>query len=203
MHNAYNRGLYFDGKIDIPLIDWRHYLEEELDMHNSHQSFASRPRMRDRDGDSSNQVIWFTDARPARAFDQTPEAFAVIEEWMANIRAHPERGVAGNKPALATDRCFTTSGTEIAHGSDVWNGILDNSPKGTCTQQFPLHSTSRIVAGGPLRGGVYKCALQSVDDAIARGLYGSWTPSAAEVTRLKQIFPTGVCDYSRGDAGTP
>jgi hypothetical protein len=204
MRNAYNRGLYFDGDIDIPLIDWRHYLEEQLDMHNSHQSFASRQRMRDLDGDSSNQVIWFTDARPSGPqFDQTPQAFEVIDQWMANIRAKPGRGVAGNKPALATDRCFTTAGTEIARGADVWDGILDSDPAGPCTQQFPLHSTSRIVAGGPLRGGVYKCALQSVDAAIAKGLYGSWTPSAAEVTRLKQIFPTGVCDYSKPDAGRP
>jgi hypothetical protein len=203
MHNAYNRGLYFDGDIDIPLIDWRHYLEEELDMHNSHQSFASRQRLLDRDGDASNQVIWFTDARPSRQSDPTPEAFEVIDEWMANIRANPDAGVAANKPALATDRCFTTAGTEIARGPDVWDGILDSGPKGACAQEFPLHSTSRIVAGGPLRGGVYKCALQSVEDAISKGVYGSWTPSAAEVARLKEIFPTGVCDYSQPDAGRP
>ena len=203
MNAAYNKGLYFDGDIDIPLIDWRHYLEEELDMHNSHQSFASRQRMLDFDGDASNQVIWFTDARPARQVDATPEALAVIDQWMANIRAHPDLGVAGNKPELATDRCFTTQGVEIARGPDVWDGILDNGPKGVCAQQFPLHSTSRIVAGGPLRGGVYKCALQSVDEAIANGLYGSWTPSAAEVARLKQIFPTGVCDYTQPDVGRP
>jgi Tannase-like family of unknown function (DUF6351) len=203
MNAAYNQGLYFNGDIDIPLIDWRHYLEEELDMHNSHQSFASRQRMLDFDGDASNQVIWFTDARPARQVDATPEALAVIDEWMANIRAHPELGVAGNKPELATDRCFTTEGAEIARGPDVWDGILDGGPAGACTQQFPLHSTSRIVAGGPLRGGVYKCALQPVEAAIANGLYGSWTPSAAEVTRLNEIFPTGVCDYSQGDVGRP
>jgi hypothetical protein len=203
MHNAYNRGLYFRGDIDIPLIDWRHYLEESLDMHNSHQSFASRQRMLDFDGNASNQVIWFTDARPSRQTDATPQALQVIDDWMANIRAHPKRGVAGNKPELATDRCFTTGGTEIARGPHVWDGILDNRPKGACAQEFPLHSTSRIVAGGPLRGGVYKCALQSVDAAIAKGLYGSWTPSAAEVTRLKEIFPTGVCDYTKPDVGRP
>jgi hypothetical protein len=203
MHAAYNRGLYFDGNIDIPLIDWRHYLEEELDMHNSHQSFASRQRLLDFDGDASNQVIWFTDARPSRQSDPTPQALAVIDDWMANIRAHPDRGVAGNKPELATDRCFTTQGDEIARGPHVWDGILDNQPAGACTQQFPLHSTSRIVAGGPLRGGVYKCALQSVDNAIANGVYGSWAPSAAEVARLKEIFPTGVCDYSQPDVGRP
>ncbi|MGH2577991.1 MAG: DUF6351 family protein, partial [Actinomycetota bacterium] len=121
MNAAYNQGLYFNGDIDIPLIDWRHYLEEELDMHNSHQSFASRQRMLDFDGDASNQVIWFTDARPARQVDATPEALAVIDEWMANIRANPDLGVAGNKPELATDRCFTTEGTEIARGPDVWD----------------------------------------------------------------------------------
>ena len=46
---AYEEGLYFHGDIDIPIIDWRHYLERQLDMHNSHQSFASRQRMRDHD----------------------------------------------------------------------------------------------------------------------------------------------------------
>jgi hypothetical protein len=203
MHAAYDRGLYFDGDIDIPLIDWRHYLEEELDMHNSHQSFASRQRMLDHDGRASNQVIWFTDARPARQADQTPEAFEVIDDWMANIRRHPGRGVARNKPALATDRCFTTQGDEIARGSRVWDGILDDNDPGACTEVFPLHSTSRIVAGGPLRGGVYKCALQPLDRAISRRLYGSWRPSSAERARLQQIFPTGVCDYSREDVGRP
>ena len=73
---AYTSGIVFRGAIDIPIIDWRHYLEAELDMHNSHQSFASRKRMLNHDGDASNQVIWFTDARPARASDQTPLAFA-------------------------------------------------------------------------------------------------------------------------------
>ncbi len=137
MNAAYNKGLYFDGDIDIPLIDWRHYLEEELDMHNSHQSFASRQRMLDFDGDASNQVIWFTDARPARQVDATPEALAVIDQWMANIRAHPDLGVAGNKPELATDRCFTTQGAEIARGPDVWGGILDGGPKGVVRAGVP------------------------------------------------------------------
>ena len=69
-------GHVFDGDIDIPIIDWRHYLEDDLDMHHSHQSFATRQRIIDYDGDAGNQVIWFTDARPSTAFDQTPMAFA-------------------------------------------------------------------------------------------------------------------------------
>jgi hypothetical protein len=103
----------------------------------------------------------------------------------------------------AVDKCFTSSGAPIASGSDVWSGILDAGPKGACAQQFPLFSTSRIVAGGPIEGWIYKCATRPVAAAIADGTYGSWTPDAAEAARLEQIFPTGVCDYTKPDAGKP
>jgi hypothetical protein len=155
------------------------------------------------DGDASNQVIWFTDARPSVQFDQTPQALAVIDEWLANIRADPAGGVAGNKPAAAVDSCFSTTGALLDSGDGVWDGILDSKPAGACTQRFPLYSTSRIVAGAPLEGGIFKCALQPVAAAAANGLYAPWIPSAADVARLEQIFPQGVCDYSKPDAGRP
>jgi Tannase-like family of unknown function (DUF6351) len=201
---AYNSGMRFDGDIDIPVIDWRHYLEHQLDMHHSYQSFATRRRLEIARGNHDNQVIWFTDARPTvPMFDQTPEAFEVIDEWMANLRAHPELGVAGNKPPLAVDRCFQTDGTEIAAGNGVWSGVLDSDPPGACTQVFPLFSNSRRVAGGPTEGGIFKCGLQSVAAAISAGVYGSWTPDAVEQARLEQIFPQGVCDWTQPDQGRP
>lgn len=201
MHAAYDSGLVFRGDVDIPVIDWRHYLERQLDMHNSHQSFASRRRMTNFDGDASNQVIWFTDG--PRLFDQTPQAFAVIEEWMANIRANPGRSAAESKPLGAVDACFNADGSQIASGDGVWSGILDGGPAGACTQRFPLFSTSRIIAGGPIEGGIYKCRRKPVAQALVDGTYAPWLPSAADVTRLEQIFPTGVCDYSKPDAGRP
>lgn len=204
MNAVYESGLVFTGSIDIPIIDWRHYLESELDMHNSHQSFAARQRIQEFQGHADNQVIWFTDIGPdGPEFDQTPEAFQVMDAWMMNIIEHPQRGVAGNKPDRATDRCFDAQGNEIARGDDVWGGILDDEPAGTCTQQFPIYGTSRTVAGAPLRGGVFKCQLQPVAQAIADGDYGVWTPSAAEQAMLEQIFPTGVCDYDQPGAGLP
>ena len=203
-HAAYRSGMVFRGKIDIPLIDWRHYLEPFLDMHNSHQSFAARQRMLNFDGDASNQVIWFTDARPAGVqFDQTPMALDVIDEWMANIADHPERGVSGNKPSGAVDRCFATNGSPLASGDGVWAGILDDGPKGACAQAFQTFETSRIVAGGPIEGGIFACERQPVARAAAHGLYAPWIPSEDDIDRLKQIFPDGVCDYSKGDAGLP
>ena len=200
MNAAYASGMRFDGDIDIPVIDWRHYLEEELDMHHSHQSFATRRRLEQARGDADNQVIWFTDARPFVAFDQTPEAFEVIDEWMLNLIDNPELGVAGNRPPLAVDRCFAVDGSEIAAGDDVWDGILNTNPAGACTQQFQIHQSSRIVAGGPITGGIFQCVLKSVAQSIADGDYGTWVPSAPEQARLEEIFPNGVCDWSQGEA---
>jgi hypothetical protein len=172
-------------------------------MHNTQQSFAARQRMLDADGDASNQVIWFTDARPARAFDQTPMAFGVMDQWMANIHAHPERSVARNKPAAAVDSCFDTGGQLIASGDHVWDGVLDTRAAGACTAKFPIYSSSRREAGGPFTNDVWKCQTQPVSRAIDRGLYGSWQPTAAQRARLEQVFPDGVCDYTKPDAGKP
>jgi hypothetical protein len=202
MRAAYRSGLVFDGKIDIPVIDWRHYLDGELDMHNARQSFAARQRILDRKGNAANQVVWFTDARPARAFDQTPMALQVMDQWLGNLRTRPWLTVAGAKPSDAVDSCFATNGTLLYRGKDAWSGVL-SGPKGPCTQQFQINGTSRTVAGGPFDEQHYKCALQPVEWAFARGLYGSWRPTRAELDRLKQVFPTGVCDYSRPDVGRP
>jgi hypothetical protein len=203
MHAAYTSGMEFQGDIDIPVIDWRHYLEDELDMHHSQESFVARQRMLNVDDDAGNQVIWFTDARPAVAFDQTPMAFEIMDEWMANIAAHPDRSVARNRPDRAVDSCFDTSGALIASGRRVWSGVLDERPDGACTETFPIYSTSRREAGGPYEGGIWKCQLQPVSRALNRGVYGDWTPTDAERDRLEEIFPDGVCDFDKPDAGLP
>jgi len=199
----YRSGLVFTGQSEIPTIDWHPYLERRLDMHNVHQSFAVRKRIRARMGSSDNQVIWFTDTTNVSAddFDQVPMAMAVIDEWMANLRASPSRGVAASRPERAADSCFGTDGALIARGDGVWDGVLDSQAAGTCTARFPMYGTSRIVAGAPLEGGIFKCALKPVDTALADGTYGSWHPGLAEIQKLKAIFPEGVCDYSQPDQG--
>lgn len=202
IRNAFERGHVFRGQVNIPLIDWRHYLEHQLDMHNTHQSFAARQRIVDRMGNHDNQLIWFTDARPgAPRSDHTMEAFAVLHEWITNIQANPTAGEGGNKPASAVDRCWTTDGTLLAEGPGVWAGVLDDRPPGDCTATFPLFSTSRIEAGAPVSGDVFKCRTIPVRTALERGLYGDWKPTALQLGRLEQIFPTGVCDYSRPGVG--
>ena len=135
-------------------------------MHNSHQSFASRQRMLDHDGNASNQVIWFSDARPE---GERPDSRGVRGDRRVDGE-HPRapraasRGTSrrGHRPLLHHD----------GRGDRERAGRLGGHPRRRarrpCTQPFPIHSTSRIVAGGPLRGGVYKCALQPVEGARPR-----------------------------------
>jgi hypothetical protein len=204
MRASYTSGMVFTGNIPLPTIDHRQYLERELDMHNSHQSFAVRKRVLQKMGSSDHLLIWFTDTMPGvPKVTQSLEAVAVMDEWMANMRANPGKSIAQNRPARAVDSCFDVQGKLIYGGNDAWDGILDNKPKGPCAQAFPLYTNSRIVAGGPIEDGIYSCALKTVDAAVADGSYAPWTPDAAAVEMLKKIHPTGVCDYSRPDRARP
>lgn len=211
---AYESGMVFDGQLNIPVIDWRHYLEEVLDMHNSHQSFSVRQRIINKMGSAGNQVIWFTDTRPTDLSDldepepreesnPTWDALDVLHDWVMNIRENPGKSIAENRPAAAVDACFETDGTMIAEGDNVWNGILDSQPDGACTARFETYTTSRIVAGGPIEGSIFKCALKPVATALTDNTYGTVTFTEPEITRLNEIFPDGVCDYSQPDQGRP
>jgi hypothetical protein len=204
MQAAYDRGMVFHGQLDRPAIDHRQYMERELDMHNVHQSFAVRKRVMERMGNSDMLVIWFTDTIPnTPKASNTMDAIAVMDEWMRNIQANPKAGIRANRPARAVDSCFDTTGTLIYAGDDAWDGILDDKAPGPCTQQFPIYTTSRIVAGAPIEGGIYKCALKPVAQAVMDGTYWPWVPTAEQITTLQQIFPQGVCDYSKPDLARP
>ena len=192
--------MVFRGKLDIPVIDWRHYLEHRLDMHHTHQSFATRQRLLNYDGRASNQIIWFTDARPGTPqFDQTPQAFLVLDQWLENIKAHPSAASPRTSPPMPST-CFATNGSLLAKGDGVWNGILDDRPNGACTNVFPLYSSSRIVSGGPFEGSVFKCRGSRSSGHFDAGSTARGSRRTPRSRACRRSSPTGVCDYSKPDA---
>ncbi len=203
----YESGMVFRGQIDIPVLDIRDWLEPILDMHNSHQSFAVRQRILNEMGQADHHLVWFAGIGDPPfqigQWNMTLLALEVIDEWMLNILDNPEAGLVANRPDEAVDACFDEVGNVIAAGDDVWSGILDEDSAGPCTQAFPTFTTSRIEAGGPITGDVFKCQLKSLDTALADGTYGGHVLTAEQVDLLHQIFPDGVCDYSQPDAGRP
>ena len=195
---AFRSGQVFLGKIDLPIIDLRHYLEPDLDMHHMIASFSTRKRMQEIKGNADNQLIWVTDKEHA----SIPTAFSVIDQWMTNIHQNPNKSVIENKPPLATDSCFDKNGATIASGNGVWDGPWNEKPNGACTKVYPSFSTSRLVAGENMSGFTFKCALQRIDTAVSNGVYQG-IDVEPYLQRLNEIFPEGVCDYKQTGLGQP
>jgi Tannase-like family of unknown function (DUF6351) len=213
VQRAYEHGLVLrggGGLRDIPIIDWRWYSDDQGDNHDSFRSFVTRRRMVAANGKADNQVILiYARANTAvmtinRLADPDPETslFAQRERdlvetmnaWLDAVAADHAAGtaaekVARDKPAGLADACWTTAGEKIA-GADVF------AKDGRCSQLYPQHGDTRIAADGPLTDDVVKCALKPVQAADF-----SQALSDAQLTRLKAVFPTGVCDYSKPGPG--
>ena len=198
MAAAYRSGNVFLGELSMPLIDFRHYLEPELDMHHSLPSFAARLRMLRQQGHADNQLIWFSEL----PFTPQGDALRLLERWLDNMRADESLSVVDARPASASDRCYSDSGELIASGSTVWNGAWNGKDDGECMQRFPTYSNPRMVAGDDYAGDIFKCILRSVDAAIADGAYAP-IDVTAQRKELQRVFASGVCDYSLGDAARP
>lgn len=211
MRAAYASGQVFLGNLTIPVIDVRWYLDPVLDLHHALGSFSARARITNFLGHADNQLIWVVAcshldvAHGKKKCDYNPsgEALDLVAQWLHGKAANGVRVNPVDKPPTATDRCYAADGAILYAGAKVWNGILDDKPAGSCTKEFPVYATARIVAGDSMRGDVFKCALQSIDDAIARGVYGGVRFDSRQLAWLAKIFPTGVCDYQKPDQGKP
>ncbi len=193
MRAAYTSGHVFTGqRLGIPMIDLRPYLEPELNIHNTRQSFSVRARLLAGGTEANQQVIWFTGSN-ADLPNRIAEALAVMDEYLGSGRA----------PAGFVDKCVGASGVAIASGDGVWDGIVDSRPAGACTRAYPTYSSPRMVAGDSIRGDLFKCALKPLATALGDGTYGAAAFSDAQRAWLARVFPGGVCDWSRGDQGRP
>jgi len=200
MHAAYRSGQVFIGKVTLPIIDVRHYLEDDLDMHHVSASFYSRLRITKANGHSDNHVIWLSD----KAYNPAGEAFDLMDQWLLAKNGNKLSDVIDAKPTSLTDTCFDHQGEVIAQGVGIFNGAWNANPQnlGRCQQVFPMYGTSRIQAGGTWSGDIFKCQLIPVERAITQGLYRQHDLTNYK-TLLKRIFPQGVCDYSAADLGRP
>src|SRR5262245_10183944 len=158
-------------------------------MHHSFASLSTRLRIERALGVHDRDVIWMSE----RPFDPSGAAVDVVDRWLTT----------GERPAAAVDTCWDDEGRTIATGNDVWNGPWNGATQtGACLARFPPFESPRNVAGAPLAGDLFKCALVSVDDAIHAGIYAP-TDMQPYRSLLERVFPDGVCDYKQGDAGRP
>lgn len=139
--------------------------------------------------------IWTREATTTPAKDVTAEAIATVDGWLAAMEddtggGDPYDRLLRARPDAATDTCIPPGATDPVTGDDVYEA------EGACAEAFPEHAGPRIAAGAPRSDDVLKCQLKPVDPTdYVRSL------SEDQYTRLVELFPDGVCDWSAAGLG--
>lgn len=192
---AYESGLLNSGRGQdmVPILHYRAYNEPSGDFHDRVRDLVIRARLERANGKADNQVIW---VGPPSAEEGQPEvvdlqalAIDTMTRWLDAIAAEaaplsPEKAVR-HKPADAVDAYWDAAGKRF-------DARADANPSSAFNQMYPLHADPRLVAGAPLALDIIKCQLKQIDDADYKVQF-----TDAEKARMKAIFPSGVCDYSR------
>lgn len=205
---ALNR-LYAYGRINsginlgaIPIIDHRSDPGLEANVHDSVRSFIMRARLMRAHGSIANHVIirhkampTFTGSGQASNWDEMNiHVLMAMDKWLSAIKrdtkSYPSEAarVIANRPVELTDQCYPAKDRRI----DEFAG-LDNS--GACAKQMPIHADPRLAAGAPLTDDILKCQLKPISPASYPNL------TIDQIARLRKVFPTGVCDWSKPGIG--
>jgi len=210
IRRAYQSGITLGGGgglASIPVFDTSLIFDDDQGYHYQWFHFAARERMRKENGNTDNHVMWRGGATFLALFLPSTDPIGVginatvaTESWKTFIQwvnayksdhsNAPDRvKVVRNKPAAAVDGCFTKAlPTQFIAEPQT----LSSQPDSHCNTLWPSYSFPRKEAGGTLDANVLKCQLKPIetqDYAVA------FTP--AELTRLRAIFPSGVCDWKK------
>jgi Tannase-like family of unknown function (DUF6351) len=93
--------------------------------------------------------------------------------------------VVAHKPADVVDACWTTAGVKIVEPQVLFG-------TGQCNVLFPRGVPPEYVAGAPIELDAIKCQLKRIDMSDYKVPFTS-----QQRARLSQIFPKGVCDWSK------
>lgn len=188
---------------DIPVIDLRGNPIDKPNVHDAVNSEIMRARIVRTHGNSQNYVMVRGEADPTAPGSGTVsgspgmDLFALLkmDEWLGNMardhRTYSSKAakVAANRPKdLVSDVCIMAGGRRIDEYSNLAN-------KGECGSRLPYDSEPRMVAGEPLVRDVLKCQVRPFRAADYPGM------SPELVSRLRAVFATGVCDYSKPSVG--
>lgn len=198
---AYETGRVTNGLAGlsrVPVIDDRPYLDHEGNFHASVYSFTTRARLERDNGHADNYVI----RRHSASLSLADENLALMDQWLAAIRADRSntdmlQKIVQARPENLQDDCFTETGERIVEKAVYDRASLfkpegNNSQGSQCNSLYPPHAGLRLVAGGPLSNDVLKCELKPIDPDDYTVEF-----SAAEKSRLADIFPMGVCDWEK------
>ena len=157
------------------------------DPHAKFQHFATRERISAAHGNADNMVMWNGVLTPY-AREQT---LMQMDAWLTNLAADKtaatlRQKVIRSKPAGLRDGCWD------GRAFTAEPQFLGGAGSSTCNSLYPGWTFPRFVAGSRLAHDVVQCQRRPIDLKDYKVAF-----SAAELTRLRNIYSGGVCDYAR------
>jgi hypothetical protein len=201
---GYERGLVLTGGGglgDLPILDWRGYSDDlgGVDGHARFLSFATRARLIAANGTADNQIMLVDSREEWYAWSKSlwhpiGRLVPIVDRWLDQIAADRGAGTAAekvrrNKPKDLEEGCTVVGGERIVEPA-TYDG------PGRCNQLYPSYGSTRIAAGGPVADDILKCELKPITPAD----YGR-PLNEVQLQRLHQIFPSGVCDFTKPGIG--
>ena len=198
------------GLKDIPIVEIRNYSDADGPAtpgnrglgatHLKYGTYAFMSRLQRETGSRANYVVLLESHRnglysaSSSSGDEVSRyAIARMDDWLTAVARDASTDprhvkVVRAKPLDLTDSCFDLEGRRIVEAQTIAGG--------RCNELYPTHAPPRVVAGGPMSSDVLKCRLKP----IAMGEYPV-SLTRAQRLRLQNIFPEGVCDWSRPGMG--
>jgi Tannase-like family of unknown function (DUF6351) len=184
------------GLATVPIIDYRTYYDDlpQGDVHLRFHSFSTRARLEKANGYSDNHIMLVQDKRYGD-FDTTSPvlttALAQMDQWLSNLlldgsKETPIAKLRRAKPSNLVDACWSKDETpQKIEEKQQYRA-------GRCHDLYPSFSFPRGVAGAPISNDIIKCQLRPIATSDYKAAF-----TTEEMTRLRRIFPTGVCDWSK------
>jgi hypothetical protein len=183
------------GLATTPILDYRAYLDDANggNIHLRYHSFSTRERLQKANGYTDNQVMLTDDRRWGDSLKAPAlrEALGQMDQWLTKIADDTSNDsklakLRRAKPANLVDACWTRD----EHPQKIVERQMPAS--GRCNELYPANSFPRGVAGSALAADIVKCQLKPVSPSDYKVTF-----TADEMARLKQVFPGGVCDWSK------
>ena len=187
------------GLASMPIIDYRGYNDEvpNGDIHVRYHSFSMRERLDKANGHHKNHVMVVEDNRFGLYSNASPllqRMILTMDRWITAIKADQRGGrqidkVLRNRPDDLLEGCNTRDPvpTFIAQTQR-----REQDRTTTCGTLYPTNSFPREVAGAEVAADIIKCQRKPLS---RRDYDVAFTPAQWE--RLKDIFPTGVCNWDK------
>lgn len=186
------------GLADVPILAvgiYQDTVETGADYHDRFRDFSLRGRLLNANGHFDNHVMWHAHPQALSAdFFDLPR-LQVMDAWVTAIgedsRDVPRaQKVVDNRPASLTDRCRYPGGESTA---TQWPADDMENP---CISELPPAGDPRIAAGAPISNDIIKCQLMPLDRSTYEVAF-----TDTQWARLQDVFPDGVCDWSRPGVG--